>query len=114
MSERFIEANLGVHTADGERVELALADGRLVVRFVDWQDEPRELLLPGTLAFRWQDDDGGGAPRDDTTYEVAGSAWLEAQLDRSGLWGNDRYRHYKLCFNAAGTLDVICQAVLPE
>lgn len=112
MSERFIEANLGVHTADAERVELTLARGCLVVHFVDWQDEPRELRLLGTLAFRWQDDDGGGAPRDDTTYEVAGSAWLDAQLDRSGLSGDDGYRHYKLCFNASGTLDVICQVVV--
>ena len=111
MQEQFVEKYLGVHTADAERVEIAFANGNLQVRYLDWQEQPRELVMPQTLAFRWQDDEDGSAPRDDTTYEVTGSTWLKTQLERSAPSDGDRFRHYKLCFNACGTLDVICHAI---
>ena len=111
MSEQFIERYLGVQTADAERVELVFSDNSLRVRFVDWQELPRELVLPETLAFRWQEYDCDGAPRDDVTYEVVGSAWLAAQLPPAELPLSKHLRHYKLCFNACGSLDVICRVV---
>ena len=111
MQEQFVETYLGVHTTDAERVEIAFSGGNLQIRYLDWQEQPRELLMPQTLAFRWQDDEDGSAPRDDTTYEVTGSTWLKTQLERSALSDDGRFRHYKLCFNACGTLDVICHAI---
>ena len=111
MSQQFVERYLGVHTADAEGVELAFADNILRVRFVDWQELARELVLPDTVAFRWQEYDHDGAPRDDVTYEVVGSTWLAAQLPPADFPLSKQLRHYKLCFNACGSLDVICGVV---
>lgn len=112
MPQQFVETHLGIHTADAEGVALAFDRGCLSVRFLDWMDRPCELRLPETLAFRWQDDDDGGAPRDDMTYELPGSPWLEEQLHRSGVADVGWFRHYRLCFNACGSLDVVCRAVV--
>ena len=111
MSEKFIERYLGVHTADAEQVEFVFAANSLKLRFVDWQDQPRELVLPEALAFRWQEYDGDAAPRDDTTYEVVGSQWLADQQPHNASPLSGQFRHYKLCFNACGTLDVICRVI---
>jgi len=97
--------------ADAERVELVVAEGSLRVRFVDWQGLPRELVLPDTQAFRWQALDADGAPRDDMTYKAAGSAWLAAQQRPAESSLSTRLRHCKRCFNACGSLDVICRVV---
>jgi hypothetical protein len=110
MLDQFVETYLGIHTADAEQIELSFANGTLLVRYVDWQEQRREQALPETLAFRWQEYDDNAPPRDDTTYEVRQSAWLEAQVH--GIPNNDRFRHYKLCFNACGVLDVLCQEVV--
>jgi hypothetical protein len=48
----------------------------------------------------------------DTTYEVLGSALLSDHVAIGATHIN--YSHYKLCFNACGTLDVVCQAVTPS
>jgi hypothetical protein len=102
---RYVEVDLGVSTADAEKVDVHFGDGDLVLTFVDWQDAPRRLVFREVLAFRWQDFDETGI-RDDTTYEVVESEWLARQAELQGV-SMENYAHYKLCFNVLGTLDVL-------
>ncbi len=102
-----IVADLGVSTADGEDVQLQFTRGDLSLRFLDWQEQPRELVFHDVLAFRWQEFDESGL-NDDTTYEVVDSEWLQRQAQLQAV-AVDQYAHYILCFNACGNLDVLAR-----
>lgn len=104
-----VVANLGVSTADAEQVEFRYEKGNLFLRFVDWREQPRELVFQDVIAFRWQElDEPELDIRDDTTYEVVDSEWLsrQAQLQAADC---ENHAHYKLCFNACGALDVLAK-----
>jgi hypothetical protein len=109
MRELLVEKFIGVHTADAEGVELRFQAGRLHLAYSDWQERRRDAHFTDVLAFRWQEQIEEAMPRDDTSYEVIDSNWLRSHADiqTPGV----RYAHYKLCFNACGVLDVLCQAI---
>jgi hypothetical protein len=98
-----------VHTADAESVSLHFFGSDVALSFLDWQKQERRAVFVDILAFRWQEFDEM-VPRDDVVYEVINSEWLVRQSRAHGV-GSDDYRHYKLCFNANGTLDVLCRTV---
>lgn len=102
----FVQVDIGVHTSDAEDVTVQFSSGELVLTFVDWQERFRRKAFSDVLAFRWQEFDEEGI-RDDAVYEVKNSDWLARQCQRQGV-ERDRYVHFKLCFNACGTLDVLC------
>jgi hypothetical protein len=104
---RYVEASLGVSTADAEQVVLRFEDGDLHVSFVDWKEQPRILTFREVLAHRWQELDDP-VPRDDTTFEALESPWLAKQAQLHGV-SADGYAHYILCFNASGVLDVLAR-----
>jgi hypothetical protein len=102
-----IETDLGISTADAEQIQLQFVNGELSLTFVDWQEHERKLVFQDVIAFKWQELDLSEFDiRDDTTYEVIDSVWLlrQAQLSEATT---DQYAHYKLCFNAHGSLEVI-------
>jgi hypothetical protein len=102
---QFVAKNLGVTTADGEDVRLQYDGDKLLLTFVDWQDHLCEMVFREVLAFRWQES-AEEEIRYDTTYEVLASPWLEEQARVHGVNANG-FAHYKLCFNACGTLDIV-------
>jgi hypothetical protein len=104
---RYVEANLGVSTADAERVVTRFENGDLHLSFVDWQEQPRSIMFCDVLAYRWQELDDA-VPRDDTTFEALESPWLERQAKLQAVPVNE-YAHYVLCFNACGVLDVLAR-----
>src|SRR5204863_226416 len=108
---RYVEANLGVSTADAERVALRMEGGDLHLSFVDWKEQPRSLIFREVLAHRWQELDEP-VPRDDTTFEALDSPWLARQANLQGV-APDGYAHYVLCFNACGVLDVLARRLSP-
>jgi len=105
----FVAVDIGVHTADAEDVALQFSSGDLILTFVDWQEQPRRAVFPDVLAFRWQEFDENDI-RDDVVYEVTDSDWLARQAKLQAVKA-EGYVHYKLCFNACGTLDVLCRRV---
>lgn len=105
----FVQVDIGVRTADAEKVAVQFSSGDLVLTFVDWREQPRRAVFTDVLAFRWQEFDEQGI-RDDVVYEVEQSDWLARQTQLQGVPGAG-YVHYKLCFNACGTLDVLCKRV---
>lgn len=104
---RYVEADIGVCTADAEQVVLRLDRGDLHLSFVDWKEHPRALIFRDVLAHRWQELDEP-VPRDDTTFEALESPWLARQAKLQGVDPNG-YAHYVLCFNACGVLDVLAR-----
>ena len=104
---RYVEANLGVSTADAEQVALRLEKGDLHVSFVDGKEQPRSVTFREVLAHRWQELDDA-VPRDDTTFEAVDSPWLARQAHLQGVPA-EGYAHYILCFNACGALDVLAR-----
>jgi hypothetical protein len=107
---RYVEVDLGVITADAERVAVHFDDGDLHLTFVDWQEQPRSKVFQDTLAFRWQELDDPSLPRDDATFEAVDSPWLESQAKAQDISTED-YAHYVLCFNACGVLDLIARRI---
>jgi hypothetical protein len=106
MAESYRELAAGFSTADAEHLEVDYRDGDLKLRFVDWRDKSVSIRFPSAVAFRWQV--AANLPsdiRDDESYEVLNSHWL-AELSQLGAT-EAQHRHYKLCFNAEGILDVI-------
>lgn len=101
-----VQVDIGVHTADAEEVAIQFSGGDLVLTFIDWMEQPRRAVFKDVLGFRWQEFDEEGI-RDDVVYEMKDSDWLAHQCRLQGV-ASDGYVHYKLCFNACGSLDVLC------
>lgn len=105
--ETYTDINLGFSTADAEDVKLRYEGGNLVLSFRDWREEVKEVRFLDTLGFRWQEFDEKNL-RDDTSYEVLNSLWLEKQA-KIQVANAEEYAHYKLCFNTCGVLDVLAR-----
>jgi hypothetical protein len=113
MPETFEPLSEPFSTADAEAPVLVYESGVLRVRFRDWREREVAIIFREAVAFSW---DGGDAAcsavhRDDTSYIVAGSAWLERHIAVGAIPGSGGHRHYKLCFNAAGVLQVIAESL---
>ena len=99
---------LGFSVADASSPNLHLVDQVLTVTFTDWREQSITLVCHDTAALRWQEAERQvDNERDDETFVVSNSTWL-AEHERQGvLWGTKPFRHLKLNFNAAGTLEVL-------
>ena len=62
---------------------------------------------------KWQQwDSPGPEDRDDDSYEIEDSTWVQEKYVASDRWElGDRLRHYKLCFNAIGVLEVLASDI---
>jgi hypothetical protein len=86
----------------------------LVVRFVDWREHPVAVEFTDVIEVRWQEADSTGPEdRNDCTFEIEGSEWLAEHLRQQVAVPSDGHRHFRLCFNAAGVLDVLAVSVVP-
>ena len=103
--------NLGFSTADAEGVQLHFERGDLVLRFVDWQEKPVQVVFRKVLGFKWDDELDPVDHRDDCCYRIADSAWLTNQTALAAIDTPHEYSHLRLCFNACGMLDVLARSV---
>ena len=109
MPQSFEPLNLPFSTADTDHPVMAYDRGQLLVRFRDWQQKEVALAFRDVVAFAWDDGDASWSSehRDDFCDTVVGSVWLRRHIDVGTINAEERHRHYKLCFNAAGVLQVI-------
>ena len=109
MSEEFQPLGESFSIADADAPTLAYERDILVVRFQDWRERTVELRFNNVVAFSWDDGDAAlcNTHRDDTSYVVIGSEWLRRHLEVRNMSRNEGHGHYKLCFNAAGILQMI-------
>lgn len=102
-----VPAQLPFTVADGEQIEVAFADGDLVLRFVDISEHPVEYRFRDVLAFRWSARSTVETPRDDMAFEVTESGWLADEVRLDGYSKPEEFTHQVLCFNAAKVLEII-------
>ena len=113
MAETFEPLGEPFSTADAETPVLAYERGTLHVRFRDWREREVKLTFRDVAAFSWDVGDAAwsGAHRDDDTYVVAGSEWLRRHIDLGTIAASEGHRHYRLCFNAVGILQILASGI---
>lgn len=109
---RYVHCELGVNTADADRVTIQFDGGDLRLAFVDWQERPRTVMFRNVLAFRWQESEAP-LPAESGTFEAMDSPWLNRQAQLQSV-PPDHFSHYVVCFNASGTLDVLASQAVTE
>ncbi|MBW2984480.1 hypothetical protein KY361_05160 [Candidatus Woesearchaeota archaeon] len=104
MEEELRTVGVGFSTADAEFPKITKQEGKVILKYKDWREEDITVHFHNVIAIKWvyEEFDERAGERDDT-YEVLNSKWLKA-LNVKGK------RHYKLCFNSIGDLDVICDS----
>ncbi len=108
---RYEPVSLGFSTADGEHPVIHYAGGELRFRFTDWQGSPVEFVASGVLHFAWSDELFEPGLRDDSTYEVFDSPLAGRLRECNAVPASTVLRHFKLCFNAQGVFDVVCEHI---
>ena len=100
-------------TADAEYPRVITAPGSLRVAFRDWREKHVELLFYDVVAFSWDEGDVivGGDHRDDCSYIFHDSPWLERHFELGTMIRSEDHRHFKLCFNAIGVLQVLASRI---
>jgi hypothetical protein len=100
-------------TADADRPALLFEGGQLHVTFQDWHEQTVRLLFHDVVGFSWDDGDAAVDPRhrDDASYIVVDSEWLQRHRAVGTLTPHEQHRHFKLCFNAAGVLQVLASGL---
>lgn len=103
--------NLGFSTADGESPVIHYDGGELRFRFTDWRESVVEFVASGVLHFTWSDELFAPAIRNDSTYEVLDSPLVALYRKFNIVLPNATLRHFKLCFNAQGVFDIVCEQI---
>jgi hypothetical protein len=101
----------GFSVADAEYPSFVLKDGVLVLEFIDWRRHRIRVVFSNAAGVKWQEIElRGPESRNDRTYEITDSAWLRSYLDQGARSVADQLRHFKLCFNAYGPLEVLASS----
>ncbi len=73
-------------------------------------------VFDDVAGVRWQEIGSHGPnERDDSTYEIVDSEWVRLSLEDGGVREpSEVLRHFKLCFNAYGPLEVLAASMSVE
>lgn len=109
METRYEHLGESFSTADAEYPKVISERGYLRVWFRDWRAKVVTLLFHDVAAYSWDDGDAAvdANHRDDCCYIVHDSPWLARHREVGTLMPSEDHRHFKLCFNAAGVLQVL-------
>ncbi len=107
MSVNLKRLNLLFDIADAECPEIRLFDGdSLQIKFLDYRESWVKLEFLEVIAFEWNSEEIENQNlSDDCVYEVINSKRIESYRRVGEPVFN--HKHYKLCFNACGILDII-------
>jgi hypothetical protein len=108
MPERAVLLAPGFLVADAEYPCFSLGDGCVGLDFVEASGRRVRVAFTNVAGLKWQEIDvAGPEPRGDSTYEILESDWLKAYFDQGARSPADDLHHFKLCFNAQGTFEVL-------
>jgi hypothetical protein len=109
MPERLIWKNLEFSTADAENVELFFFNGTLLwLKFSDWQGQVFQVEFSEIVGFSWSEEElEHKKMKDDCVYQVVNSNLLEKHKAVGTISKLSNHKHYKICFNDYGILDVV-------
>lgn len=113
MTVRYVPLSADFSTADAENPEILFFGDSLRVRFKDWQERIVVVIFDHVIAYSWDDGDASveHGHRDDCAYLVLGSPWLARHRTAENLRVEPETKHFKLCFNAIGVLQVLAGGV---
>src|SRR5687768_10754468 len=103
--------DLGFSTADGESSDLRFVGGDIQFSFVDWREQRVQFTAADVRGFSWLEELDVPRIRNDVVYEVLDSDLIRKYCAWNVMRPEDGYRHFKLCFNAAGVFDVLCKTI---
>ncbi|WP_036254426.1 hypothetical protein [Methylobacter sp. BBA5.1] len=98
----------GFSTADAEYPEIHQEDGDVTLKFKDWQENQIEVFFADAVAFKWQMAESFlSGERDDSSYEIKGSDWLQLHVKQGEIAESEEYKHYKFNFNGIGQFEIL-------
>jgi hypothetical protein len=78
-----------------------------LLKFSDWQGQEFQVEFTEVIGFSWNEEElEHKKMKDDCVYEVVNSALLEKHKAIGNIYNASAHKHYKLCFNAHGILDI--------
>ncbi|NOU48985.1 hypothetical protein HG263_00275 [Pseudoalteromonas sp. JBTF-M23] len=110
MSEVVEIVDLGFSVADGEDIKFRFDGSDLVLEFSDWREQHISIKCENTLGFKFQNAEYeiSDTERFDSCHIVHDSEWVKEHLRQGEAWDDENWYHYKLNFNAAGVVEVLC------
>lgn len=95
-------------TADAENPKFEYDDRILILEFTNWFEKKIKVKFYEVVAVKWQEADSKGPEdRNDRSYEILNSNWLNEHLAQKMMEAEENHKHFKLCFNACGVFEVI-------
>ena len=105
----------GFSVADAGYPSFTLNSGILLLEFIDWQARSVRVRFLNAAGVKWQElYSRGPEKRDDGVYEIDASSWIEEYLSSYARTPDDHLRHFRLCFNASGVLDILAESMTLE
>lgn len=110
MSQQVEIIDLGFSIADAEDIAFKFDGSDLVLEFKGWKEEQISIKCENTLGFKYQvaEYEIDESERFDSCHIVNESDWVKEHLKQGETWENENWIHYKLNFNAAGVVEVLC------
>jgi len=107
-------SELGFSVADAEDITFSFDGSDLVLEFNDWQENHISVKCENTLGFKFQNAEYeiSDSERYDSSHIVHDSAWVKEHIKQGEAWKNEDWFHYKLNFNAAGIVEVLCSKLV--
>lgn len=114
MSQNVEIIDLGFSVADAEDITFKFDGSNLILEFNDWQEKRIVIACENTLGFKFQNAEYelSRSERFDSCHIVHESEWVKEHLKQGLAWEGESWLHYKLNFNAAGVVEVLCSKLV--
>lgn len=111
--ERATIINPGFSVADAELPSISTSEDGLEIRFLDWREDLVEAIFVDSVSFRWDQIDWAfvEGERHDSSHVIENSDWMAEHLAQNSFSPDGGYKHYRLNFNAGGSLQVIAREI---
>jgi len=108
MPETVVLLEPGFSTTDAEYPDFALRGNTLFLDFVGWHGQHMRVRFDDIAGVRWDECESDSTePCDDCVYAIVDSEWVKRLHHTGGREPTEVHRHFKLCFNANGPLEVL-------
>lgn len=106
--------DLGFHIADGENVRYSFDGDKLIFKFIDWKEQTITVACENVIGFKYQQATYEYLPdeRFDSVHIIHHSEWLQQHINQGETWEGKKWQHYKLNFNAAGVMEILCSSMV--
>ncbi len=104
----------GFDIADGEDVGYSFDGDKLTFRFTDWKEQHIEVECKNVIGFKyqWATYEYFPEERFDSSHVIHHSKWLQQHIKQGEAWEGEKWQHYKLNFNAAGVMEILCSSMV--